>query len=130
MANLEFGQDRLAKAHTLQAFELAQGSVEFTTQVRIAAKEAIEYPYNSASHLPHLGPATTQFAGLTSAPIRGPLAFRPRKGRSAVSSLVAVRIKSGRWSRDSLVRFYSHLRNCLDFGPFGSARPIQQMPSR
>jgi hypothetical protein len=24
---------------------------------------------------------------------------------------------------------YSQSRNCPDFGPFGSARPIQQMPS-
>jgi hypothetical protein len=41
MTNLEFGQDRLSQAHPLQAFELAQGSVEFTAQVRLVAKEAI-----------------------------------------------------------------------------------------
>jgi hypothetical protein len=38
MAHLEWGQDRLAFAHSLQAFELAQGFVEFTAQVSLVAQ--------------------------------------------------------------------------------------------
>ena len=41
MANLEFGQDWLALADPLQAFELAKGSVEFTAEVRPIAYEEI-----------------------------------------------------------------------------------------
>jgi hypothetical protein len=41
MLHLEFGQHWLAQPHPLQTFELGQGCVEFTIQVRLAAKEAI-----------------------------------------------------------------------------------------
>jgi hypothetical protein len=42
MAHLEFGQDRLAQPHPLQAFELAQRSVERPLEVRFVAEQAIK----------------------------------------------------------------------------------------
>jgi hypothetical protein len=41
MAHLEFGQDRLAQPHPLQAFELAQRSVERSLEARFVAEQAI-----------------------------------------------------------------------------------------
>ena len=42
MAHLEFGQDRLAQSHPLQAFELAQRSVQSPLETRFVAEQAIE----------------------------------------------------------------------------------------
>ena len=42
MAHLEFGQDRLAQSHPLQAFELAQRSVQSPLEARFVAEQAIE----------------------------------------------------------------------------------------
>ncbi len=42
MAHLELGQDRLAPPHPLQAFELAQRSVQSPLEARFVAEQAIE----------------------------------------------------------------------------------------
>jgi hypothetical protein len=42
MVDLELGQARLAQACPLQAFELAQGSVERPLEARFVAEQAIE----------------------------------------------------------------------------------------
>jgi len=42
VAHFEFGQDRLAQPHPLQALELAQRSVESPFEARFVAEQAIE----------------------------------------------------------------------------------------
>ena len=42
MADLEFGQNRLAQPHPLQTFELAQRAVERPLETRFVAEQAIE----------------------------------------------------------------------------------------
>ena len=42
MAHLEFGQDRLAQPHPLEALELAQRSVQSPLEARFVAEQSIE----------------------------------------------------------------------------------------
>ena len=42
MANLEFGQDRLAQPHPLQTFQLAQGTIKAAVEARFVANEELQ----------------------------------------------------------------------------------------
>ena len=42
MLYFEFGQDRLAEAHALNAFELSQGAIEVALEARFVTEQVIE----------------------------------------------------------------------------------------